>query len=79
MNLELGNDGLTDEEREAYAMKYQQAFTRPRRDKTLIPDDVSLTLLRAMVWCGGQITEEQRNIAWKWVEDHTAQREEMGQ
>lgn len=45
---------------------------------TLIPDDISLTLLRAMVWCGEQITPEQRNTAWAWVEEHTAQREEMG-
>ena len=44
----------------------------------LIPDDISLTLLRAMVWCGPQISDEQRNAAWAWVEDHTAQREEMG-
>ena len=51
----------------------------PRMPEPVIPDDVSLTLLRAMVWCGGQITEEQRNKAWTWVEDHTAQREEMGQ
>ena len=45
----------------------------------MIPDDVSLILLRAMAWCGEQITHEEREKAWEWVEDHTAQREEMGQ
>ena len=45
----------------------------------MIPDDISKTLLRAIVWCGYQITYEQREEAWKWIEDHTAQREEMGQ
>ena len=44
----------------------------------LIPDDISLTLLRAMVWCGEQISSEQRHAAWVWIEEHTAQREEMG-
>ena len=78
MNLELGNDGLTDEERDAYAMKYQQAFTRPRRGTLMIPDDVSHILLRAMAWCGDQITHEERELAWEWVEDHMEQQEEMG-
>ena len=41
-------------------------------------DDISLTLLRAMVWCGEQITPEQRHAAWAWVEENTGQREEMG-
>ena len=44
----------------------------------LIPDNISTTLLRALVWCGPQITEEQCNTAWAWVEEHTGQREEMG-
>ena len=79
MNLELGNDGLTDEERDAYAMKYQQAFTRPRRGKLMIPNDISKTLLRAIVWCDYRITYDQREEAWKWIQDHKAQREEMGQ
>ena len=46
--------------------------------EVVIPDYISLTLFRAMVWCGEEITPEQRDVAWTWVEDHTAQREEMG-
>lgn len=44
----------------------------------MIPDDISQTLLRALIWCGEQITVEQQNIAWAWVEDNSAQQEEMG-
>lgn len=49
------------------------------RETTPIPRDVATTLLRALVWCGDQITTEQREQAWAWVEDQRGPVEEMGQ
>lgn len=46
---------------------------------TEIPEDIGFILLRALTWCGNQITDEQRERAWKWVEDHRGNVEEMGQ
>ena len=43
-----------------------------------VPEDVALTLLRALTWCGEQITQEQREQAWAWVEDRRGNVEEMG-
>lgn len=42
-----------------------------------IPGDILTTLFRAIVWCGDQITDEQREAAWSWLEQHN-DREEMG-
>ena len=44
-----------------------------------MPLDVARTLLRALVWCGNQITNEQRVRAWQWVEATRGPVEEMGQ
>lgn len=44
-----------------------------------LPEDVATTLLRALVWCGDQITTEQREQAWAWVEGQRGNVEEMGQ
>lgn len=49
------------------------------RSAMQIPYDISLILLRALVWCGDQITPEQREKAWTWVEDARGPVEEMGQ
>jgi len=44
-----------------------------------IPHDVETTLLRALVWAGLAVTEQEKETAWKWVEDHSdPNREEMG-
>jgi len=43
-----------------------------------VPEDVALILLRALTWCGEQITQEQREQAWAWVEDRRGNVEEMG-
>lgn len=37
------------------------------------------TLLQALSVSGGQITDEERNRAWAWVENHSGHYEEMGQ
>ena len=44
----------------------------------LIPVHIHKTLLRALVWCGSQITDEQREEAWAWVDEHGGPFEEMG-
>jgi hypothetical protein len=43
-----------------------------------IPQDVAETLLRALVWCGQQITDDERETAWAWVDDRRGDVEEMG-
>jgi hypothetical protein len=43
-----------------------------------IPARIAITLKRALVWCGDQITMEQREDAWKWLDDNEEQYEEMG-
>lgn len=43
-----------------------------------IPEDIAVTLLRALVFCGGQVTEEQANNAWDWVDSRRGNVEEMG-
>ena len=43
-----------------------------------IPEDVAMPLLRALTWCGNQITEEQRERAWQWVDSRRGNVEEMG-
>lgn len=45
----------------------------------VLPNSVATILLRALVWCGDQITQEQREVAWAWVEDARGNVEEMGQ
>lgn len=42
-----------------------------------IPRDILTTLFRSLVWCGGQITDEEREAAWQWLEDRNPY-EEMG-
>jgi hypothetical protein len=44
-----------------------------------LPVNIHKTLLRALVWCGSQITDEEREAAWTWVEEHGEPFEEMGQ
>lgn len=44
-----------------------------------IPADIATTLLRGLTLCGDQITEQERERAWAWVEKHAEQYEEMGQ
>lgn len=36
----------------------------------LIPQHIMETLFRGLVWCGAQITDEQRDEAWRWLESH---------
>lgn len=48
------------------------------REPTDMTREIYLSLTRAMVWCGDAITQEQREVAWAWVEDHAPQMEEMG-
>lgn len=43
-----------------------------------IPRDILTTLFRGLVWCGDQISLEDREAAWKWLEDHNPY-EEMSQ
>ena len=42
-----------------------------------VPYDILTTLFRALVWCGDQITQEQREAAWAWLDEHNPY-EEMG-
>lgn len=35
----------------------------------MLPYDIAKTLFRALVWCGDQITEEDRENAWAYLED----------
>ena len=44
----------------------------------VIPADIALVLKRALVWCGMQITEHQRDAAFAWVDERDPS-EEMGQ
>jgi len=56
-------------------------YTTPHAHVTpapVVPTDVSRILLRALVWCGDQITPAQRETAWAWVETNSPQVEEMG-
>lgn len=46
-------------------------------DVQVIPHHILVTLQRALVWCGDQITSEQRNEAWAWL-DERGRYEEMG-
>lgn len=43
-----------------------------------IPEDVALPLLRALMWCGSQITKDEHERARSWVEDRRGNVEEMG-
>lgn len=43
-----------------------------------IPEEVAIPLLRALTWCGNQITNEERELAWAWVDSRRGNVEEMG-
>lgn len=43
-----------------------------------IPVEIALILKRALVWSGDQITAEQRELAWAWVEAREEYYDEMG-
>lgn len=43
-----------------------------------IPEDIAIPLLRALTWCGNQITDEEREEAWRWVDSRRGNVEEMG-
>ena len=47
-------------------------------DTEEIPEEIAIPLLRALVWCGDQITSVERESAWKWIEDRRGNIEEMG-
>lgn len=48
------------------------------REREEIPESVAIPLLRALTWCGEQITQEQREWAWEWVDSRRGNVEEMG-
>jgi hypothetical protein len=45
---------------------------------TTIPAAVADTLLRALTWSGDQITQEEREAAWAWVDARNERQEDMG-
>ena len=52
--------------------------SEPTMTDERIPVRIHKTLLRALVWCGPQITDESREEAWAWVQEHGEPFEEMG-
>lgn len=43
-----------------------------------IPQEVARILLRGLTWCGHEITDNERELAWAWVERNRGYVEEMG-
>jgi hypothetical protein len=43
-----------------------------------IPETIAVPLMRALIFCGDQITDEQREAAWAWVDSRRGNVEEMG-
>lgn len=47
-------------------------------DELKVPDDIRQTLLKGLVFLNRHDYGERVNKAWKWVEDHSGNVEEMG-
>lgn len=43
-----------------------------------MPEFMATILLRALTWCGDQITQDEREAGWAWVENQRGNVEEMG-
>ena len=57
---------------------YQSPGDKRDVPEMVIPRDILITLFRGLIHCGDQITREQSEKAWGWLEDHNHY-EEMGQ
>lgn len=77
------NAALTAQARAAYdqgrkEMSDAKSVNDAHKAQEVIPQDILLVLFRGLVHCGEQITQDQRERAWGWLEEHNHY-EEMGQ